>query len=133
MPTPVKVKDSDHEKLILQATCAGGRGIVAAVSSFLAERGCYINELAQFDDRDSKNLFMRLAFELENNAYTREKINAEFATIAEKFDMTWQIHSATAPTRTLIMVSKFDHCLADLLYRHQKGELNIDNSHRLQS
>lgn len=128
MPTPAKVKDSDHEKLILQATCAGGRGIVAAVSSFLAERGCYINELAQFDDRDSKNLFMRLAFELENSEFTREKINAEFPSIAKKFDMTWQIHSATAPTRTLIMVSKFDHCLADLLYRHQKGELNIEIS-----
>lgn len=126
MPAPAKVKDSDHEKLILQATCAGGRGIVAAVSSFLAERGCYINELAQFDDRDSKNLFMRLAFELENSEYTREKISDEFPKVAEKFDMTWQIHSATAPTRTLIMVSKFDHCLADLLYRHQKGELNIE-------
>ena len=126
MPTPAKVKDTDHEKLILQATCAGGRGIVAAVSSFLAERGCYINELAQFDDRDSKNLFMRLAFELENSEYTREKIRAEFPLIAKKFNMAWQIHSATAPTRTLIMVSKFDHCLADLLYRHQKGELNIE-------
>ena len=126
MPTAAKVKDGDPEKLILQATCAGGRGIVAAVSSFLAERGCYINELAQFDDRDSKNLFMRLAFELENSEYAREKISAEFPSIAKKFDMTWQIHSATAPTRTLIMVSKFDHCLADLLYRHQKGELNIE-------
>lgn len=117
---------NDHEKLVLKATCAGGRGIVADVSSFLSERGCYINELAQFDDRDSKNLFMRLAFEIENGDYSKEKIIAEFPTVAKKFDMTWQIHSATAPTRTLIMVSKFDHCLADLLYRHLKGELNIN-------
>lgn len=126
MPKPESVNESENLKLVLQATCAGGRGIVAAVSSFLAERDCYINELAQFDDRDSKNLFMRLAFEIENSDYTKEKIIAEFVEVAEKFGMTWKIHSASAPTRTLIMVSKFDHCLADLLYRHQKGELNIE-------
>lgn len=126
MPTSSALNDTDHEKLVLQATCAGGRGIVASVSSFLSERGCYINELAQFDDRDEKNLFMRLAFEIENGGYTKEKIIADFPSVAEKFSMTWKIHSASAPTRTLIMVSKFDHCLADLLYRHQKGELNVE-------
>lgn len=126
MPKPIAVDEIETQKLVLQTTCVGGRGIVAAVSNFLAERDCYINELAQFDDRESKNLFMRVAFEIETGDYTKEKIIAEFPEIADKFGMTWQIHSATAPTRTLIMVSKFDHCLVDLLYRHQKGELNVD-------
>lgn len=126
MPKPIAVDEIKTQKLVLQTTCVGGRGIVAAVSNFLAERDCYINELAQFDDRESKNLFMRVAFEIETGDYTKEKIIAEFPEIADKFGMTWQIHSATAPTRTLIMVSKFDHCLVDLLYRHQKGELNVD-------
>ena len=126
MPKPIVNDKIETQKLILQTTCAGGRGIVAAVSNFLAERDCYINELSQFDDRESKNLFMRVAFEIETGDYTKEKIIAEFPDIADKFGMTWQIHSATAPTRTLIMVSKFDHCLVDLLYRHQKGELNVD-------
>lgn len=126
MPKPTAIDEIKTQKLVLQTTCAGGRGIVAAVSNFLADRDCYINELAQFDDRESKNLFMRVAFEIETGEYTKEKIIAEFPDIADKFDMTWQIHSATAPTRTLIMVSKFDHCLVDLLYRHQKGELNLD-------
>lgn len=126
MPKPIAVDDIKTQKLVLQTTCAGGRGIVAAVSNFLAERDCYINELAQFDDRESKNLFMRVAFEIETGDYSKDKIVAEFQGIADKFGMTWQIHSATAPTRTLIMVSKFDHCLVDLLYRHQKGELNVD-------
>lgn len=126
MPKATVVDDIKTQKLILQTTCAGGRGIVAAVSNFLAERDCYINELAQFDDRESKNLFMRVAFEIETGDYSKEKIIAEFPEVADKFGMTWQIHSATAPTRTLIMVSKFDHCLVDLLYRHQKGELNVD-------
>jgi formyltetrahydrofolate deformylase len=115
-----------NKKLILKATCKAGRGIVAAVSTFLAERKCYINELAQFDDPDSEYLFMRLAFEIQGDKLTEENIIAEFKVIADKFDMNWNIHSASAPTRTLIMVSRFDHCLADLLYRHQKGELNID-------
>lgn len=126
MPTPSAANDIDHKKLILQATCAGGRGIVAGVSGFLAARDCYINELAQFDDRNSETLFMRLAFEIENDQFTKEKIISEFPSVAEKFGMAWTIHSAATPTRTLIMVSKFDHCLADLLYRHQKGELNVD-------
>lgn len=126
MPTDPKTNDIDHKKLVLRATCAGGRGIVAGVTGFLAARDCYINELAQFDDRDSETLFMRLAFEIENDECTKEKIISEFLPVAEKFDMAWTIHSAAAPTRTLIMVSKFDHCLVDLLYRHQKGELNLD-------
>ncbi|MCH8861117.1 MAG: formyltetrahydrofolate deformylase [Proteobacteria bacterium] len=126
MPTLSAASHIDHRKLVLRVTCAGGRGIVAAVTGFLAARDCYINELAQFDDRDSNALFMRVAFEIENDGSTKEKIISEFPSVAEKFDMAWTIHSAATPTRTLIMVSKFDHCLADLLYRHQKGELNVD-------
>lgn len=114
------------EQLILKTTCKAGRGIVAAVSGFLADRDCYINELAQFDDQDSERLFMRLAFEIESTNLTKEDIIEDFKVIADDFKMEWQIHDAAAPTRVMIMVSRFDHCLADLLYRHQKGELNVE-------
>ncbi|MDG1707171.1 MAG: formyltetrahydrofolate deformylase [Emcibacteraceae bacterium] len=115
-----------NEQLILKATCKAGRGIVAAVSGFLADRDCYINELAQFDDKDSETLFMRLAFEIQSAYRSKKDIIEDFKIIADDYEMEWQIHDAAAPTRTMIMVSRFDHCLADLLYRHQKGELNIE-------
>lgn len=114
------------EQLILKTTCKAGRGIVAAVSSFLADRDCYINELSQFDDQDSETLFMRLAFEIQREGLSKEDVIDDFKVIADDFEMDWQIHGSSAPTRTLIMVSRFDHCLADLLYRHQKGELNVE-------
>lgn len=114
------------EQLILKTTCKAGRGIVAAVSSFLADRDCYINELSQFDDQDSETLFMRLAFEIQREGLSKEDVIDDFKVIADDFEMNWQIHGSSAPTRTLIMVSRFDHCLADLLYRHQKGELNVE-------
>ena len=114
------------EQLILKTTCKAGRGIVAAVSGFLADRDCYINELAQFDDQDSERLFMRLAFEIESATRSKEDIIEDFKIVADDYEMEWQIHDAAAPTRTMIMVSRFDHCLADLLYRHQKGELNVE-------
>ena len=114
------------EELILKATCEAGRGIVAAVAGFLADRDCYINELSQFDDQDSKTLFMRLAFEIQRDGLSKEDVIEDFKVIADDFDMDWQIYDPSAPTRTLIMVSRFDHCLADLLYRHQKGELDVE-------
>ena len=126
MTTSPTAKENNKNKFVLRVKCKGGRGIVAAVSGYLAACGCYINELAQFDDLDSDNLFMRVSFEIEDKSYSKDKIFTEFVTIAEKFDMSWSFHDADAPTPTIIMVSKFDHCLADLLYRHQKGELNID-------
>ena len=106
------------EQLILKTTCKAGRGIVAAVSSFLADRDCYINELSQFDDQDSETLFMRLAFVIQREGLSKEDVIDDFKVIADDFEMDWQIHGSSAPTRTLIMVSRFDHCLADLLYRH---------------
>ncbi len=116
---------------VLKTTCAAGTGIVAAVTSFLSEKNGYISELHQFDDQDSGQLFMRARFHIEGSTADQQQENLQrlretFTTVAESFGMEWQIKSATAPMRTLIMVSKFDHCLDDLLYRRHKGELNID-------
>ena len=74
---------------ILKANCPAACGIVAGVSGFLAERGCYISELSHFDDKQNANLFMRTRFHIDNGDATQESIQEEFQAIADKFSMDW--------------------------------------------
>ena len=114
----------DH--FILRVSCPAVSGIVAAVTTYLAEHGCYISEMAQFDDEDNGRFFMRAVFRY-NTGVTGDtpQLEAGFADVAQRFDMQWSLHSSARPMRVLLMVSKFDHCLSDLLYRHAKGELDM--------
>ena len=111
---------------VIKISCPATSGIVAAVTSFLAEHGCYISEMAQFDDEVSGSFFMRAVFRF-NEGFVGEiqQIEDGFAEVAERFEMAWELHDTREPMRVLLMVSKYDHCLADLLYRHQKGELQM--------
>ncbi|UCJ17553.1 formyltetrahydrofolate deformylase [Pseudomonas sp. MM211] len=116
-----------QNQYVIKISCPATSGIVAAVASFLAEHQCYISEMSQFDDEVSSTFFMRAVFRF-NTGVTDDlaKIEEGFAAVASAFEMTWGLYSTSKPTRVLLMVSKFDHCLADLLYRHQKGELNME-------
>ncbi|MER2299005.1 formyltetrahydrofolate deformylase [Pseudomonas promysalinigenes] len=114
----------DH--FILRVSCPAVSGIVAAVTTYLAEHGCYISEMAQFDDEDNGRFFMRAVFRYNTNVQgDTPQLEAGFADVAQRFAMDWSLHSSARPLRVLLMVSKFDHCLADLLYRHAKGELDM--------
>ena len=111
---------------IIRISCPAVSGIVAAVTTYLAEQGCYISEMAQFDDEGSGRFFMRAVFRFnEGLEGDIGNIESGFADVASRFDMDWSPHSSAKPMRVLLMVSKFDHCLADLLYRHAKGELEM--------
>ncbi|MDF3933643.1 formyltetrahydrofolate deformylase [Pseudomonas citronellolis] len=111
---------------IIRISCPAVSGIVAAVTTFLAEQGCYISEMAQFDDEGSGRFFMRAVFRFnEGLAGDIGNLEAGFVDVAARFDMDWSLHSSAKPMRVLLMVSKFDHCLSDLLYRHAKGELDM--------
>lgn len=111
---------------VIKISCPATSGIVAAVTSFLADHGCYISEMAQFDDEVSGSFFMRAVFRFnEGFAGDIQQIEDGFAEVAERFAMSWELHDTREPMRVLLMVSKYDHCLADLLYRHQKGELQM--------
>jgi len=116
------------EPLILTLGCADQPGITARVTGFLYERGCNVLEAQQFNDRSNSDLgdrfYMRVAFDPGENP--REKLRQAFAGFAEQFGMRWKLALQDRPRRVLIMVSKFDHCLVDLLYRWRTGELNID-------
>ncbi|MDN2664584.1 formyltetrahydrofolate deformylase [Psychromonas sp. 14N.309.X.WAT.B.A12] len=114
------------KEFIFTATCTASSNIVASVTSFLSERGCYLSELSQFDDPTTKRFFMRTVGYIESGDHTFEDLSKEFPEVAEKFDMDWKLEPADKPCKVLLMVSKFDHCLADLLYRLHKGEINME-------
>ncbi len=123
--------EKNHQELagasfILRASCEAARGIVAAVTSVLFEKGCYLNEMSQFDDRESGRFFMRAHAQVQVGTSNLDDIREALLPVAERFGIDWSIHSADRPVKVLIMVSKFDHCFDDLLYRHHKGELPME-------
>jgi formyltetrahydrofolate deformylase len=114
------------QNYILTISCPATSGIVAAVTSYLAASHCYISELAQFDDQNSGTFFMRAVFRFNEGAKADiERLRGGFPSIAKDFAMQWKLSSAAEPMKVLLMVSKFDHCLSDLLYRFHKGELHM--------
>ncbi|AUH34878.1 formyltetrahydrofolate deformylase [Paracoccus tegillarcae] len=112
-------------ELVLTVTCPSRRGIVAAISNFLAEHGCNITDSSQFDDMANGMFFMRVSFRSEKGA-DAEGLRAVFDAVAEPLQMDWAIHDPTVKMRVLLMVSNFGHCLNDLLYRWQIGALPIE-------
>ncbi|WP_029007399.1 formyltetrahydrofolate deformylase [Azospirillum halopraeferens] len=114
-------------EFILTISCPDTVGIVFAVSGFLAERNCNIFDSAQFGDRSSGLFFLRVHFARGEGAPDQVALEAAFAeTVGRPFRMTWKLHDATRRQRVLIMVSKFGHCLNDLLYRYRIGYLPIE-------
>jgi len=96
------------------------------VTSYLSEQGCYLSELHQFDDEDTKRFFLRTVGRITRDQVSLDTLKAGFQSVADRMDMDWAFHPLDAPMKTLIMVSQFDHCLEDLLYRVRKGELHIE-------
>jgi formyltetrahydrofolate deformylase len=112
-------------RYILTLSCPDQKGIVAAVATFLLEQSCNIVDSAQFGDATKGRFFMRVCFAAEQPT-TLEALQRFFGVVAERFDMQWNIYEAAAKQRVLLMVSKFGHCLNDLLYRTRIGALPID-------
>jgi formyltetrahydrofolate deformylase len=112
-------------RYVLTVTCPSTRGIVAAISGYLARMGCNISDSAQFDDRETGRFFMRVSF-LSEDGRTLPELREGFAAVAQPFGMTYDVHDETARTKVVVMVSRFGHCLNDLLYRWRIGALPID-------
>jgi formyltetrahydrofolate deformylase len=110
----------------LTLSCPDGPGLVAAVSGFLADHKCNILESQQFNDRDGAHFFMRVVFEALDGAPSSDGLRGIFAPLGARLKMQWQIRDADTPRKVLLMVSKFDHCLEDLLYRVRVGELKME-------
>jgi len=113
------------DTIALTVTCPSTRGIVAAISVFLTEKGCNIVDSAQFDDLRTGRFFMRLSVRAETGA-TVDGLSDAFAAVAQPFDMEFAFHDESRKMRVVVMVSRFGHCLNDLLYRWRIGALPID-------
>ncbi len=112
-------------KFCLRVTCVSARGIVAAISSFLAQEGCNITDSAQFDDNHTGRFFMRVSFRSEDGR-TLDELRSGFASIADRFGMEAEFFDEILKRKVILMVSRFGHCLNDLLYRWRIGALPID-------
>ncbi|WP_367325094.1 formyltetrahydrofolate deformylase [Streptomyces sp. HUAS ZL42] len=113
-------------EFVLTLSCPDQAGLVHAVTSFLVSHSGNILESQQFDDRLQNRFFMRVHFDVSDPSVSLEELRTGFTSVAESYRITWQLHDASTPTRTLIMVSKFGHCLNDLLFRKSTGSLNIE-------
>ena len=109
----------------LTVKCRSTRGIVAAISAFLAETGCNITDSAQFDDAETGHFFMRVSFDSETGA-TLAALSQGFQPTGAAFEMDYAFHDSKARRKVVIMVSRFGHCLNDLLYRWRIGALPVD-------
>ncbi|SEI21029.1 formyltetrahydrofolate deformylase [Rhizobium tibeticum] len=112
-------------KFTLTVTCKSTRGIVAALSGYLAEAGCNIVDSSQFDDLDTGRFFMRVSFLSEKGKGLAELAEG-LKPVSASFDMDAEIHDGSSRMKVLLMVSRFGHCLNDLLYRWKIGALPID-------
>ena len=102
---------------ILTLSCPDRTGIVAAVTGFLADRDGFITELSHYADQDTRRSFIRTVFHAGSDKLPDlTRLRAQFADVATRFSMDYRIVSAEQKCRVLVMVSKFDHCLNNLLH-----------------
>ena len=117
---------AEPTRLRLIASCPDRVGIVARVATFLAQRGASITEAAQYNDPRSDMFFMRSEFVIAGGPEVRSQLEGEFQPIATELNMEWRMTDANRRQQVVLLVSKFDHCLAYLLHRRKVGDLNID-------
>lgn len=108
----------------LTLQCDDRPGLVADVAGFLAQQGGNITDAQQYNDRLNDRFFMRVEFEAADDSVAG--LRAAFANVAQKHGMDWTLRRHSERQKVLLLVSKFDHCLGDLLYRQRIGELPMD-------
>ena len=115
---------SDHQ-FVLTLSCPDRPGIVTAVSAYLFHSGQNILDAQQFNDVETAHFFMRVVFDAMDKPTSLPSLQAGFRTLAERFDMDWQLRDRADHRRVMLLASQSDHCLADILYRWRTGELEM--------
>ena len=110
----------------LLINCPDTKGLVAAIADFLYKHNANILHADQHQDAKNNLFLMRLEWDLAGFDLNEAEFELQFATIASRFNMQWQLKLSKYKTRMAIMVSQYDHCLADLLHRYKSGELNCE-------
>ena len=113
-------------RYVLSITCPDRVGIVAAVTGFIARHGGSVLEAAQHGDLSSGLFFLRIEVTAESLPFGPEEFRGLFEPLATEFSMEWQITDTDVRKRVLLLVSREDHCLADLLYRWRSGDMECD-------
>ena len=113
------------QRFVLTLSCPDRKGIVAAVANFLLAQDCNIVDSAQSSDEQKGLFFMRVSFAAGQSGVASD-LRGAFSAVAKEFAMGWAIHDCAVKPRVVIMVSKFGHCLNDLLYRYRIGALAIE-------
>ncbi|MGJ8631094.1 MAG: formyltetrahydrofolate deformylase [Glaciecola sp.] len=108
---------------VFTARCPSVLGTVDVCTNYMAENGFYIDEIQSFDDKANAEFFIRIAFHPESENLDLTQFANSFQLEADRFNMQWSLKTPDHPERTAILVSKYDHCLNDLLYRHRTGQL----------
>jgi formyltetrahydrofolate deformylase len=116
---------AEPARFVLTLSCGDRRGIVAAVANSIASQGCNIVESAQYGDPESERFFMRVSFSAPKEM-TVQSFTDGFLPVATGFNLEWILHDLGVKPRALILVSKFGHCLNDLLYRNSIGHLPME-------
>ncbi|WP_447956732.1 formyltetrahydrofolate deformylase [Vreelandella sp. EE7] len=111
---------------IITAQCPSILGTVDVVTRFLKEQHCYITELSSFDDRLGERFFIRAEFRPEREPFNEQAFLEDFTSRADAFEMAFELTPPAKRTGAVILVSKADHCLNDLLYRYRTGQLPLD-------
>ena len=114
-----------HHQFVLTLSCPDRPGIVAAVSAFLFANGQNILDAQQFNDTETGHFFMRVVFAPAASVVTLDKLRQDFGDTATRFAIDWQMRDRADRRRVMLLVSKFDHCLADILYRWRIDELEM--------
>ncbi|MGW0735018.1 formyltetrahydrofolate deformylase [Streptomyces sp. NPDC002851] len=122
----MSLRSQPGREFVLTLSCPDRSGLVHAVTGFLVQHSGNILESQQFDDRQQGRFFMRVHFDVSDPSVSLDDLRSGFTPVAEALQISWKLHDASTPTRTLIMVSKFGHCLNDLLFRQSTGALNIE-------
>jgi formyltetrahydrofolate deformylase len=117
---------SDAHQFVLTLSGPDRPGIVSAVSTFLAHNGQNILDAQQFNDVETGHFFMRVVFTAADLAVELAALQTGFTAIADRFGIVWQMRDRASRRRVMLLVSKSDHCLADILYRWRTGELAMD-------
>src|SRR5215831_21262378 len=123
LPKPWSSRAMPYHQYVLTLSCPDRPGIVSAVSTFLAHSGQNILDAQQFDDVETRQFFMRVVFTAADLAVELHALQTGFTALAERFSMDWQMRDRATRRRVMLLVSKSDHCLVDILYRWRTGEL----------
>ncbi|HEU0282721.1 MAG TPA: formyltetrahydrofolate deformylase [Gallionella sp.] len=115
-----------EHRYTLTLSCPDRVGIVAAVSGFVAQHGGFIVEASYHTDQETQRFFMRQEIRADSLPFDAVELRTRFAPLAEKFLMSWQVSDSAVKKRIVILVSKQDHCLNDLLHRWRSGELEVE-------